>query len=206
MGLFICLTIILTACSSSSASEFGDIQISSTPIRMLTGLAGLILLLAGFMVYEFAVQLVGFLIGGIAGALLLPQFAGDGQSILWMIIGFLGGGVIGVILAQGLAGIIIFLAGGVAGAILVIQIWQSIFDMVPNIIITIIGLVIGGFLSVLLFKLWMTALLAALGAFFLGSAIQAPVAWWVVFFIVGLIWQYGLARMTGRMNLYSGKR
>jgi hypothetical protein len=80
-------------------------------MRILIGLAGLILLLAGFMVYEFALQLVGFILGGVVGAIFLPQIAGEEQALLWGIIGFLGGGVIGVIVAQGLAGIIVFYPG-----------------------------------------------------------------------------------------------
>lgn len=167
-------------------------------LRIVIVIVGLALLLAGFAIYEFLIQLVGFLTGGVLGAVVGGLLA-DGE--IWGgIVGFIIGGILGAALALILFYIGIFLGGAFGGAAIFGGLWAFLLNDSPPAFWLIIGGILGGIAMIALHRFWITALTAALGAILFGLGISAPPIWWILFFFIGMGVQYGLAAMLGKSD------
>lgn len=196
---------LLTACNSvDDIVPYGmrsSLEGAAVVLRLILGMVGLALLLAGFALYEMLVQIIGFLIGGVAG-IIIGGLIASGSDMEWLgaIIGLLVGGSIGAGLALFLTYLGIFLSGAVGGAMLFSGIWAALFDSDPGAFVIILGAIIGGGVLIALFKFWITALTAAMGSILFGLSIGAGPGWWILFFLIGMAVQYGIAKVTGRQD------
>jgi hypothetical protein len=194
--IFLAVSLLLSACAPSTGNLSQQVGGMSGFVRVVIGVVGLVLLCAGFVVYEILLHITGFIIGGLLGSLLGSSLAG-GEN-LGAIIGFILGGVIGAFLATLLASLAIFLAGAVVGAILLSGLWSGITNTEPTTIVAIIGGLIGGGIFLALYRFWISALTAAFGAGLLGLALGLASGWWILLFLIGLVVQFGVASATGR--------
>jgi hypothetical protein len=165
--------------------------------RVGFAVVGLLLLLAGFSIYEWIVKMIGFLTGGVIGAGIAVLLAGDEGDIIVAILGFLIGGGLGAAIALILTYLGVFFSGLWIGGAVFSGIWIGLGGSLPPAWWVFIGAALGGILMILLFKLWIMGLTAALGAALLGSALGVSPGWWVLFFLVGMAVQTGIAKALG---------
>ena len=162
--------LLLTACSVTEINTYANaLSGAVTVIRWIVGFLGAALLLAGFSIYEGIIQLIGFVMGGIIGALLVTALL-DGEA-WYPIAGFILGGILGAFMAISLTYLLIFLSGMVAGGAAIAGVWLGITETEPDILIVIIGAVVGGIIMIALYRLWISALTAAIGAFLVGASL-----------------------------------
>lgn len=193
------LALLLSACSSDLDEWMGPASEMSVVIRCGMALVGLALMAAGFYLYEFIIQLIGFITGGIFGAILGALLAGrdDGSALLFAIGGFVLGGIIGAALAAFLTCASVFLSGFLIGALALGAVIGGLTEDLPDASVMIIGGIIGGIVMLALYRFWITALTAAVGAVLFGLGVGAPPWSWFFFFLFGLACQYGLGKATG---------
>ena len=202
--LLIVSSLLLGSCSSRYTSYdayglFEGMQEILLAIRIVLGLLGLALLLVGFALYELFIQIIGFLIGGVLGALAGLLLGNDSDlNWLWMLIGFLLGGGIGAALAIFLTYLAVFISGAFWGAAITSAVWMSAFESFPEVWAVIIGALVGGCVLILLFRFWITALTAAIGAALFGASLGLEPVWWLLLFVVGMAVQYGAAALLGK--------
>ena len=204
LGLFLTLAggaLLLAGCSSSPYGYGGfsptDIlsEVASS-LRVVFIIVGALLLVAGFAIHMFLIQAMGFIAGGLLGALAGALLGnGDNGAIF---LGFIIGGLIGAALALALTCLTVFLGGFFIGVVMVGGLAYSLSHSSPDTAVLVIGGVIGGFAMLGLYRLWITGMTAAIGAILVGSSLALPVAVWFVLFVVGVAVQFGAAKATGR--------
>ncbi len=188
--------LLLSACSANYGGS-GDIfgQVEST-LRVVLAIAGATLIVAGFALHEFILQVMGFLAGGLLGAFIGALVSGgDGGGIF---LGFIAGGILGAILAVTLTCLTIFLGGFFAGVLLFGAIAAGISHDDPSPLVVIIGGIIGGAVIFALYRFWISALTSALGTVLFGLGVGIPVGFWILILIAGIGIQYGVAKATGK--------
>lgn len=166
-------------------------------LQLALALAGLLLLVAGFALHDVVLQVIGFIAGGLFGAYIGGMSGGEGIIVL---IGFLAGGILGAILARALAYATVFVGGFAAGAVLSAAASSALANGDPNRMATLAGGFIGGLIMLGLYRFWITALTAGLGAILFGAAVGLPVVVWLLLFVLGIVIQYALARASGRVD------
>ncbi len=189
------LALVLAGCQTDSQVERAAGQ-AEPAVRLALISIGVLFLAAGYAVYDFLIGIVGFLVGGVFGSLIASR-VGNGDT-LPLIVGFLVGGGVGAVLAPLVAALAVFAAGFLVGTTLTSGLWQSLVntELAPWVVIA--GGILGGVVMVGLYRLWVAALTAALGAALIGVVSGAHPAIWVALFIVGVAVQLGLASATGR--------
>jgi hypothetical protein len=165
-----------------------------TTLRVFFALAGLALLVAGWKIYRFVVALPGFLIGAAVGVAL---GYGGSENLLLAILGLVLGGVVGAGLALLLHDLAVFVVGTVVGVIVVGGLCALVTDSAPPVLLFIIGGLIGGGGLLALSHLWIVLLSSAIGAVMFGAGIGAGVGWMLLFCLLGIAAQYGLAHALG---------
>jgi len=180
-----------------SIPGLAGIERAITIFRVISGIVGLLMLLAGFIIYELLIYIMGFLTGGTIGAAVGLLLSSNDNEIIITLLGFLLGGALGAALALFLTYLGVFLSGVGIGILIFSGLWLLIFDDFPPDGILILGALLGGVGMILLFRLWIMALTAAFGAIGFGIAINADPAWWFLFFLVGLGVQTGAAKLLG---------
>lgn len=191
--------IFLTACTTSLPFIPNTGLTAITPTeswqRILLGIVGGILLIAGFALVKIFIQLVGFLGGGILGIyaaqLFFPAMTSNG------FIGFVLGGLLGLGITLTATNLGVFVAGALAGAALVQQLWPYIENQFAPWVGLLIAAAIGGLLTLWLFNFWIAALTSAVGAILLGVALDMTPIYWLIFFAAGILIQTLFAR-SGR--------
>jgi hypothetical protein len=189
------LMLVLAGCQPDAAVTRAVGQAEPMARLALIG-AGVLFLVAGYAVSGFLISLVGFLAGGVAGALVVGQLA-NGDTLITLV-GVLVLGGVGAALATSLAMLAVFAAGFLAGAAMTGGLWLSLFHADPATWAVVAVGIVGGMVMLALYRLWLTALTAALGAALIGYVTGAHPAFWVALFIIGVAIQYGLASATGR--------
>ncbi len=182
---------LLTACSTAIPSipvtALAPIYPAEPWARVIMGIVGVILLVAGFSLVKVLLQIIGFFGGGAVGFYLAAYFM---PGIDWIaIVGFIIGAILGVGIAMTATSIGIFIIGALIGAGLVQQIWPYIGGhSAPWLGILLIALA-SGILTLWLFNFWIAALTAIIGAVLLGMALNLQPLYWIALGIGGIVIQ-----------------
>jgi len=170
-----------------------NLGLAPSVLRIVYIIAGILLLVAGWWVYEYIVAIAGFLVGASLGLSLVGGTHNEAIAFLALI----AGGLIGALLALVLQYVAIFFIGAYIGAVVTAQLWAALSTTpVPDLAI-VIGGIVGGLILLTLAYQFIVLVSAAVGAVLLGTALNLGVVWMLVFFIVGIILQYALTRITG---------
>ncbi len=119
-----------------------DIGTGGATLVALVAIAfGLLNCFFGYRIFKFMLGLYGFLLGAIAGFVIVGAVT-EGQ-VLWLALGALIGGVVGAGLMVLLYFVGVFVVGAVAGAVLVSAIGTA-FDMtMPPVVVIIVAVIVG---------------------------------------------------------------
>jgi len=183
--------LVLTACSTPApiipVTALQEIFPAEPWVRVLLGIVGVILLVAGFSLVKVLIQVIGFFGGGAVGLLLAEAIV---PTIQWApIVGFILGAILGIGIAMTATSIGVFIVGGLIGAGLAQQAWPFIEGQTAPWLGLVISAVIGGILTLWLFNFWIAALTAIIGAILLGIALNLQPIFWVVLFLAGVLIQ-----------------
>ena len=192
----------LSACSQGKAIQgfqldelLGNIGPSQEILRVIAVVAGLILLVVGGKIYRFGVALPGFLVGAGLGVWLAHQLIDSWQVA---IVGLIVGGLIGAWLSLVLHDLAVFVIGSIATVYILQGLWSILDNNPPSIFLLIILGIVGGVVLLATSKHWTILLSSIIGATMLGWGIPTSIWLIFIFFLLGIIVQYGMSRATGR--------
>lgn len=153
-------------------------------LRLVLILAGIVLVCAGFYLYEFLIALPGFIIGAVLGSAVLQD-----HNVIIIFFGAIFMGIIGAVIALFLFKLILFLSGALVGAVLL-----SLLSTEP--LILIIGGVICGIITLALWKFIGVVVTSFLGAVSLCLGTNSINNEWilVIITIAGIAIQYGVTK------------
>ena len=171
-------------------------QITQTPqsdlARIVLVIGGVVLLVAGWYVYEWVILIAGFLIGGTVALGLVTST----DALLGLVI-FLVGGVIGAGLGVVLYYIAVFLIGGYVG-IAITEAVAVALNLIPVTLLAVIaGFIVGGLVLMVLSMELLVVLSAVVGAQMIALALNLGVGWVLLLALIGIILQFTAARSQG---------
>jgi hypothetical protein len=169
---------------------FANTGIGPTTLRIIYIIAGAVLLVIGWRVYDLAVGLIGFLVGAGIGVSLL----GGNENEVSALIGLVVGGIIGAVLAVALQYVAIFLIGGYVGAIIATNVYFALTNRALDPLFVLIAGIIGGLVMLGLYFYIAVLVTSAVGALVLAQSLGLGTVWMLVFFIFGAVVQFGLMR------------
>jgi hypothetical protein len=171
-------------------------QLTQTPqsdlLRIVLIVGGLVLLLAGWLVYEWIILIAGFLIGATTALALLPQ---DNTLIALLI--FLVGGLIGAGLGALLYYVAVFLIGGYLGILVTEGIAAALGLGEVSLVAVLVGLVVGGIILVMLSFELLVVFSALVGAQMIALALNLGLGWMLLMALVGIVLQLATVRARG---------
>jgi hypothetical protein len=201
LAVFVVVEILLTGCSFPLALQFtvvndflDEIRVVQNLLRVIAILPGLALLFMGRKIYHAAVILPGFLLGAALGAYLGNKIAGNMDFI---IPGLAVGGLLGVWLASVLHNLAVVLIGAIGGVYIVTNLWELIYKLPPPLWLVIIVSVVSGLVLFVMSKRWVILLSSAVGAMMIAWGVGSNVVFVFFLFLVGVAFQYTLARVRG---------
>jgi len=157
--------------------------------RVLMVLGGIILLVAGWRIYDFIVLVAGFLIGASIAVSLVTD-----QSEIIEIAAFLIGGVLGAILGAVLYFFAVFVIGAYIGVVLT-SAAATALDLTPiSDVALLVAAIIGGLILIALSFEFLVLFSAIVGAQMLSLGLGLGAGWTLLFAIAGVIIQFGLMR------------
>ncbi len=161
----------------------------STAMRVVMLLVGLVLLVAGWRIYEFVIVIAGAMVGAaIATSLVVTTDAGTNLILLIL------GGVIGAALSWFLYYVAVFLIGMHFGILLTNGLASSLALQPVSPLVLIIGGIIGGVILLGLSFQFLIILSSLVGAQLLTLALGLPSLWTLVLALLGILIQFGLTR------------
>lgn len=164
----------------------------SEVVRIILIVIGIVLLVAGWVVYDYIILLAGFLIGGLI-ALSLVTEANSFLTILFFIVG----GVIGAALATFVWYLAVFLIGGYIGIALIRSLTVALAWGEPSNIVLLIALIVGGALLLALAFELLILFSAIVGAQMIALGFGLGVEWVIILTILGIILQLVIIRSRG---------
>jgi hypothetical protein len=171
-------------------------QLSQTPrsdiARVVLIIGGVVLLLAGWLVYEWIILIAGFLIGAMTALTLLDQ----PNTLLALVIFFIGG-VIGAALGALLYYVAVFLIGGYIGIIVTQGIAVALNLQPVTLIAVLVGFIVGGIILILLSLELLILFSAIVGAQMIALALNLGVEWMILLALVGMVAQLAIVRTRG---------
>jgi len=187
---------VLAACSQQfqaiPVTALKGIYPAEPYMRIIMGIIGTVLLVAGFSLVKVLIQVIGFFGGGAVGLLLAQTYV---PGVAWApIVGFVIGAVLGIGIAMTATSIGVFIAGMLIGAGLAQQAWPFIEGHAAPWLGLVISAAAGGILTLWLFNFWIAALTAIIGAVLLGIALNLQPLFWIVLFLVGVLIQTLISR------------
>jgi hypothetical protein len=213
-ALLLALSVVIGACSPQQTEALGEqlgyydlfarFQVAPMPLRIIYGILGVALLVAGYRVFYSMIAVTGALVGAGIGLALASQFAPD--NTLAQIIGLLIGGILGALLARVLFDAAIFIMGVGLGAALADRLWIPLMHTATPVVVVIIGGIIGGLGLLGLSYVFVVLVAALLGAMLLALVLNLGVQWVVIFFIAGVIIQYAVAAARRENAFVRGRR
>jgi hypothetical protein len=157
--------------------------------RVLMVVGGVILLIAGWRVYDYIVVIAGFLIGALLAASLVTT-----DNTLLTIAALLIGGLIGAAISYFLYYAAVFVIGAYIG-IIVTNALATALSLTPvSSLVLLLGGLIGGLLLIGLSFEFLVLISALVGAQMLSLGLGLTPIWTLIFTIVGVIVQLGLIR------------
>lgn len=157
--------------------------------RILLIIGGVLLLVAGWRIYEFIVTIAGAIIGAMIA---LSLIATDSAviSVLVMLIG----GAIGALLGIFLYYVAVFVIGAYVGIVLTGTIAAALALTPVSSIALLIGGLIGGIIMLGISTEFLIFLAAVVGAQMLALGLGLGPEWTLIFAIVGIVVQFVLIR------------
>jgi hypothetical protein len=150
---------------------------------------GLLLLLAGWRIYEYVVLIAGFLIGASVAASLVIT-----DSTLISLVVTLIGGLIGAVLSVLVYYLAVFLIGAYVGIALTSGLGAALALAPVSSIALLLGGVIGGMVLLGLSFQFLIVLSALVGAQMLTLGLGLQATWTLILAVVGIIVQFMLVR------------
>ncbi len=160
--------------------------------RILMIVGGIVLLVAGWYVYEWIILIAGFLIGGVAALALLNE----PNALLGVVI-FLIGGVIGAALGALLWYVAVFLTGGYVGIVVTQGLAAALNALPVSLVAIVVGFLIGGVILILLSVELLIVFSAIVGAQMIALALDLGFAWMVLLALAGMVVQLVAVRARG---------
>jgi hypothetical protein len=180
---------------TSTAANLWE-QLSQAPqsdlARVILIIGGVVLLLAGWLVYEWIILIAGFLIGAMTALTLLNQ----PDTVLALVI-FLIGGIIGAALGALLYYVAVFLIGGYIGIVITQGIAVALNLLPVTLIAVLVGFIVGGIILILLSLELLIIFSAIVGAQMIALALNLGVAWMILLALVGMVAQLVVVRTRG---------
>lgn len=178
--------------TTNTVEDFID-RLTTTPqtdlVRVLLVVGGVILLIAGWRVYDYIVIIAGFLIGA---SLLVSLVETD--STFLTVAAFLIGGLIGAILGSFLYYFAVFIIGAYIGILLTNAIGVALSLEPVTAIALVVGAIIGGIVLIGLSFEFLVILSSVVGAQMLTLGLGLDVYWTLIFAIAGIVIQFALMR------------
>ncbi len=193
-GEIVDLTVQAAEGTASTMQRWLD-RLLSTPqsdmMRILLVLGGLLLLVAGWRVYDFIVIIAGFLIGAsIAASLVSPE---NGILIIAAIVV---GGLIGAALGVFVYYAAVFVIGAYIGVMLTNALALMVAATPVSPLVLLIGGVIGGLVLIGLSFEFLVVLSAVVGAQMLARGLGLESLWILIFAVLGVVLQFMLVRSS----------
>jgi hypothetical protein len=161
----------------------------STLMRVIMIVVGLVLLVAGWRVYEFIIVIAGAMVGAaIASSLVVSPDATTNLIVLLV------GGVIGALLSFFLYYVAVFLIGVHFGILLTNGLATTLSLQPVSPLVLLIGGVIGGIILLGLSFQFLIILSSLVGAQLLVVALGLPTIWILPIALIGILLQFGLTR------------
>lgn len=186
------LTVETTESTSETVDGFLD-RLITTPksdlARVLLVMGGVVLLLAGWRVYDFVVVIAGFVIGAAVAVSLLTT-----TSTMITVGAVLLGGVLGAILSVYLYYVAVFLIGAYIGIVLTGALTVALTDAQAAPLILFVGGLIGGLIMISLSFEFLVFFAALVGAQMLALGMNLGVIWTIIFALIGVVMQLGIIR------------
>lgn len=158
--------------------------------RILLVVGGVLLLIAGWRIYDFIIIVAGFLIGAlIAGSLVTTD-----NTFISLVV-FLVGGLIGALLSAVLYYVAVFMIGAYLGISLTGALANALSLAPVSPLALLVGGVIGGLVLLGLSFEFLVLVSALVGAQMLTLGFGLNVVWTLIFAVVGVIVQLGLLRV-----------
>jgi hypothetical protein len=161
----------------------------SALVRALLIVGGILLLVAGWRIYDYIVVIAGIVVGATI-ALSLVTTDNTLVAIGAMIIGGLIGALLGVFLYYAA----VFVIGAYIGIVLTGAIIDAVSTTPPSPVLLLIGAVVGGLLLIGLSFEFLVLLSSLVGAQMLALGLGLPLIWTLIFAIIGMIVQFMLMR------------
>jgi len=161
----------------------------SDVVRVLMILFGVLLLLAGWRIYDYIALIAGFIVG----ALVAMSLVNSTDSLVTLLTALIGG-IIGAALGAFLYYVAVFLIGVYVGVVLTTQLALVLAVAPVSPLVLLIAGLIGGLLMVGLSFELLILFSALVGAQMITLALGLSPLWTLLIAIVGVIIQLGLAR------------
>lgn len=178
--------------TATALDDFID-RVTSAPqtdlARILLVVGGVVLLVAGWRVYDFIVIIAGFLIGASIAAALVTT-----DSTVIAIAALLIGGFIGAALGIFLYYVAVFLIGAYIGIVLTAALASALSLTPVSALALFVGAIIGGMVLIALSFEFLILLSSLVGGQMLSLGLGLGPAWTVVFVLAGVIIQFMLVR------------
>ena len=202
-------TVVTAEDTANTLEDFVD-RLITTPqtdfIRVLLVVGGVVLLIAGWRVYDYIVIIAGFLIGASIVIALVPA-----DNTFMLVAAFLVGGLIGAILSVILYYFAVFMIGAYIGIMLTSAVATTLSFTPVMPLALFAGAIIGGVVLVGLSFEFLVILSSVVGAQMLSLGLGLDFYWTILFAIVGIVIQFALMRnfkydfrrrRTKRINLF----
>lgn len=161
----------------------------SALVRALLIVAGILLLVAGWRIYDYIVVIAGIVVGATVALSLVTT-----NDTLVMIGAMIIGGLIGALLGVFLYYVAVFIIGAYIGIVLTGAVIDLVSNTPPSPLILLIGAVVGGLLLIGLSFEFLVLLSSLVGAQMLTLGLGLPLIWTLIFAIIGMIVQFMLMR------------
>ncbi len=165
---------------------------TSETARIILIIGGIILLVAGWAVYDFIILIAGFLIGG----LIALSFFNEPNTVIALAV-FVVGGLIGAALAAVLWFLAVFLIGGYIGIVLTRSLAVALGFGLPSDIVLLIALIVGGVLLLLISFELLIVFSAIVGAQMVALGFGLEAQWVILLAILGIVLQIVITRSRG---------
>lgn len=161
----------------------------SNIMRVLLVAVGLVLLVAGWRVYEFVIIIAGAMVGAAIATSLVTS-----TDAMTNVLALLIGGVIGAVLSAFLYYVAVFLVGMHFGILLTNGL-ATLFNLQPiSPLVLILGGVIGGLILVGLSFEFLIILSSLVGGQMLSMGLGLGPIWVLIFAVVGIVVQFALTQ------------
>lgn len=186
------LTVDTAEETATALEQFID-RITTAPqsdaARVLLVVGGIILLIAGWRIYDFIIIIAGFLIGAMIGLSLVTT-----DNTLIALAALLLGGLIGAALGAFLYYAAVFVIGAYIGVVLTAAAANALSLTPISPLALLLGGIIGGVVLIGLSFEFLVLLSSLVGAQMLSLGLGLGVAWTLLFVVAGVVLQFALIR------------